>query len=83
MLQKEEHTMVSANIHYMLLLRDIHKRHLSLKDADEEQNKLFNYSKDIDKGRKPVEKRSFLNKVGLFLSAREKIINNFKNKNFK
>ena len=34
--------------------------------------------KGIDKGVKPAAKRYFLNNIGLFLTAREKILNNFK-----
>ena len=34
--------------------------------------------KGIDKGVKPAAKRCFLNNIGLFLTAREKILNNFK-----
>ena len=36
----------------------------------------------MDKGKTPIEKRSFINNVGLFLSAREKMLNHFKNKIF-
>ena len=38
--------------------------------------------KGMDRGIKPVKKRSFLNSTGLFLSARENILQNFKSKIF-
>ena len=44
---------------------------MTLKDADEEQSKLVNKFKS-----------TFLNNVGFFLSAREKILNNFESKIF-
>ena len=50
----------------------------SLKDADKEQIKLLNILKSLNESVKTVEKRSFLNNIGLFLSAREKILNNFR-----
>ena len=55
---------------------------MSLEDADEEQNQVVSVLKDTGKGKLPVEKRSFLQNAGLFLSAREKILNNFKSKIF-
>ena len=56
-------------------LRDIYKGNLSLKIADEEQSNLFNISKSLNEGVNPVEKRSLLNNIGLFL-------NNFRSKIF-
>ena len=53
---------------------------MSLKDADKEQNKLLYELNCRDKGRKPIHKMPFLNSVGLFLSARNKILNNLKSK---
>ena len=44
--------------------------------------KLTNILKSSNKSVKTVEKRSFLNNIGLFLSAREKILNNFRIKIF-
>ena len=38
--------------------------------------------KDIDKGVKPVRKTYFVDNVGLFLGAREKVLISFKNKIF-
>ena len=64
-------------------LGDIYKGNLSVKDTDEEQSNLISILKDINSGVKPVEKRSFLNNIGLFLIAREKILNNFRSKIFR
>ena len=44
--------------------------------------KLTNILKSSNKSVKTVEKRSFPNNIGLFLSAREKILNNFRIKIF-
>ena len=71
-----------ANIHYLFFLRDIQEGNLTLKDADEEQSELVNILKDLNRGVKPVEKRSFLDNIGLLLSEREKIVNNFRSKIF-
>ena len=53
-----------------------------MKDADEEQIQTASESKDMRKGKMLVEKKSFLKNTGLLLSAREKIVNNFKSKLF-
>ena len=71
-----------ANIHYLFFLRDIQEGNLTLKDADEEQSELVNILKDLNRGVKPDEKRSFLDNIGLLLSEREKIVNNFRSKIF-
>ena len=55
---------------------------MSLEVADEEQSKLVSKLSDIARGKIPVEKKSFLNNVILFLSAREKILNNFRSNIF-
>ena len=55
---------------------------MSLEDADEEQIQVVSVLKDAGKAKLPVGKRSFLNNAGLFLRAREKILNNFKSKIF-
>ena len=54
--------------------RDIHKRNLPLQDVDEEQSQLIHELKDMGKARISAQKR--------LLSAREKVLNNFKNKMF-
>ena len=58
----------------IVFTRDIHKRNLSLQDADVEQSQLIHEWKDMGKARISGQKR--------LLSAREKILNNFKNKMF-
>ena len=65
------------NFCYLLFLRNTYERDLSWKDADNEQSKLANELKSIEKGIKPAAKTSFLSNIGLFLSTREKVINNF------
>ena len=52
--------------------RNIYERKLTLEEADTEQSKLANKLKNIGEGVKPVEKKSFLYNLGLFLGAREK-----------
>ena len=49
----------------------------SLKDADDYQSKFV-----IDKGIKSIDKKLFLSKIELFFTAREKVLNNFKNRLF-
>ena len=55
---------------------------MSLEGADEEQIQVVSVLKDTGKAKLPVGKRSFLKNAGLFLRAREKILNNFKSKIF-
>ena len=62
--------------------RDIFKKKLALGEADNEQSKLVNELKNVDKGIKQVKKRYFLNSLGLIPGAREKILNNFKSRIF-
>ena len=69
---------ILVNILYQLFF----KRYLSLKDADDEQIKFVNELKSIDNGPKSVEKKLFMNNVVLFLTAREKVLNNFENRLF-
>ena len=54
------------------------KRNLSLKNTDELQIQIANELKDMVKGKMTVEERPFLQNAWLLLSAREKILNNFK-----
>ena len=65
-------------MHYLLFLRDIYERKLTLEEADNEQSILVNELKDIDKSIKQVVNKSFLNNIGSFLGAREKVFNDFK-----
>ena len=60
--QKLEKTMILVNSNY-LFLRHINKGNLTLKDADEEQSKLLNVLKDLNRGVKPVEKRAVINNI--------------------
>ena len=55
---------------------------MSLENADEEKIQLANALKDMDKGKRPVEKISFLKNAILLLSGRENILYNFKGKIF-
>lgn len=61
----------------------MHKGNLSLQDNDKNKaRQSVSQLKGIAKAKLPIEKRSFLNNTELFLSAREKILNNFKRKRF-
>ena len=53
-----------------IFLRDIHEKYLSLKDADDEQSKFANKLKNISIDINSVEKKFFLNNIGLFYSAK-------------
>ena len=56
---------------------------MTLKHADEEQSKLFNVLKDLNRGVKPVEKRAVINNIRLFLTEKEKkYLNSFRTKIF-
>ena len=66
----------------IVFFKDINKRDLSLKDADNGQSNFANALTNLDKSVKPVEKKYLLNNVGLLLSTREKVLNNFKSKIF-
>ena len=61
-------------------LRDIHEGKLSFKDADKEHIQLVNKLKDANKVKILLEKNSFLKNVGLFNSARVKILSIFESK---
>ena len=63
-------------------LRDIHKGYLSLEDADNNESKFATELKNFNKGIKTLEKKSFLNNLGLSFSAREKVLNSFKRRLF-
>ena len=54
----------------------------SLEDADDEQSDFAAKLMNLDKVKKTVEKRPFLNNLRLFFSAREKVLNNFKSRLF-
>ena len=63
-----------------MFLRDIHERHLSWKDADDEQSNFAAKLKNLDKGKKTTERefRRLKTRLELLISAREKVLNNFK-----
>ena len=73
--------MVSVN-NYLLFLRDIHEGNMALQDADKEQSELVKKLSGMNRGKISVEKMSFLDKLRLFLNAREKNPSNLKNKVF-
>ena len=58
------------NILCLLFLRDIHERHLSLKDVDVEQSNFATKIKNLDKGNKKIAKRVFLNNLGLLMQGK-------------
>ena len=55
-------------------LRNIHEGHLSIEKADNKQSDFANELKNFDKGIKTFEKKSFLNNLGIFFSAGEKVL---------
>ena len=57
-------------------LRDVHEGYLSLEEADDEQSNFAAKLKNLDKGKKYIEKEFFLNNLGLLFSAREKVFIN-------
>ena len=65
-----------------MFLRDIHEGHFSIEKADNKQCNFANELKNFDKGIKGLENNSFLNDLGLLLSARGKVLNSFKRRLF-
>ena len=65
-----------------LQLRDIHERHLSIEKADNKRSSLVNEFKNFHKGIRSLEKKSFLNNLGLLFGAREKVLKSFKSRLF-
>ena len=64
----------------IVFLRDIDEGHLSLKDADDGQINFAAKIKNLDKGKKAIEKK--LNNLGLLFSAKKNVLNNFKSRLF-
>ena len=62
--------------------RYIREGHLSLEDADDEQSNFEVKLKNLDKGKKTIERQFFLNNLGLLFSTREKLHRNFKTRLF-
>ena len=61
-----------------MFLRHLHGGHLSIEKTDNKQINFVNALKNFDKGVKTLEKKSFLNNLGLLFSEREKVLNSFK-----
>ena len=53
-----------------------------LEKLDNRQSNFANELKNFDNGIKALEKKYFLNNVGLLFSAREKVLNSFKHRLF-
>ena len=72
----------SFTVYFLAIIfsKDIDEGYLSLKNADDEQSKFANKWKNIVKGVKSVEKKLFLSNIGLFFSARQNVLNNFRNR---
>ena len=51
-----EKFIILVNILYLLFLRDIHEEYLSLKDADDEQSNFLAKLKNLNKGKKSIER---------------------------
>ena len=71
-----------VNIHYLLLLRDINEGYLLLENCNQKQSNFAIELKNFEKGTKTLEKKSFLNNLGLLFSTREQVLNNFKSRLF-
>ena len=67
----------------IVFLIDTHEGYLSLKDAHKEQSNFAGKIKNLNKSKKTIEKYFFWNNLGLFFSAKENVINNFKHKLFR
>ena len=63
-------------------MRDIHEGDLSIDGADNRQSNCINELKSFDKGTKTLDKKSFLNNLGLLFSARKNVLISFKSKLF-
>ena len=73
----------SFNEYYLsFVFKTIHEGHLSLEDTDDEQSNLIAQKQNLDKGKKIREKEFSWNKLRLLFDAREKVLNNFKNRSF-
>ena len=64
----------------MAFFRDIHQGYLSSEKVDNNQIIFVNESKNFEKGTKTLERKSFLNKLGLSFNARDNILDNFKSR---
>ena len=66
----------------ILFSKDIHERYLSLENADHKQTHSAIELKNFEKGTKRLEKKSYLDNLGLLFSEREKVLNTFKSRLF-
>ena len=62
--------------------RDAHEGYISLRNADLKRGNFTIELKSFEEATKAIEKKSFLNNLGLLFSAREKALNSFENKLF-
>ena len=61
-----------------IFLRDLYRNNLSIENADNEQSDLYEWFSNLKKGRKSLEKISFLKNVEILLRAKEDVLNSFK-----
>ena len=61
-----------------IFLRDLYRNKLSIENADNEQSDLYEWFSNLKKGRKSLEKISFLKNVEILLRAKEDVLNSFK-----
>ena len=57
----------------------MHEGYSPLKDTDDKQSNFAAKIQNLDKGKKQLKKSFFLNNLGLFFDAREKVFNNLFN----
>ena len=75
--------MILIKSHCLLYFkRYIHKQFINKKNADNEQNDLFNRLGNLNKSRKSSEKISFLKNVKILLKASEDVLNGFRSNSF-
>ena len=55
---------------------------MSIEGADNKQSNFANELNNFDRGTKTLDKKSFLNNLGLLFSARENVLNSFKRRLF-
>ena len=60
----------------------MHEGYLSLEDTDNKKTKFVFELNNFEKGTKTLEKKSFLNNLGLLFRVREKVLNSFKRRLF-
>ena len=65
-----------------IFLRDIHEVHLSIVKADNKLSNFANELKNFNEGIKTLEKKYFLNNLGLLFSTIEKVLNSLRSRLF-